>query len=63
MLPYYREKDQTKKLLAELGVRVPENRQLAPDFADSDLAGFAFPLVINPYQRLWLQGYFCRPFD
>ena len=58
MLPYYREKDQTKKLLAELGVRVPKNRQLAPDFADSDLAGFAFPLVIKPINGYGSKGIF-----
>ena len=47
-LAYYREKDQTKALLKSLGVHVPKNRQLTPDFADADLGGFRFPLVIKP---------------
>lgn len=55
-LPYYREKDQTKALLHSLGVRVPKNRQLTPDFADRDLDGFRFPLVIKPINGYGSKG-------
>lgn len=55
-LAYYREKDQTKALLKSLGVHVPKNRQLTPDFADRDLDGFRFPLVIKPINGYGSKG-------
>lgn len=57
-LPFYREKDQTKKLLSKLGVRVPRNCQLSSDFKDSDLDGYRFPLVIKPINGYGSKGIF-----
>jgi len=55
-IPYYREKSQTKALLKQLGVHVPKNRLLGPDFPDSDLDGFIFPLVIKPVNGYGSKG-------
>lgn len=57
-LDYYREKDVAKALLSELGIRVPKNTQLYSDFADSELDGFAFPLVIKPVNGYGSKGIF-----
>ncbi len=56
MLPYYREKNEAKKLLASLGARVPKNTVLTRDFSDSDLEGFRFPLVIKPINGYGSKG-------
>lgn len=57
-LPYYREKDQTKRLLSELGVCVPKNRKLSRNFKDSDLDGYRFPVVIKPINGYGSKGIF-----
>lgn len=57
-LKYYREKNETKALLRELGVRVPKNRILPRDFSDRDLEGFEFPLVIKPINGYGSKGIF-----
>lgn len=58
MLDYYREKDCAKALLTKLGVRVPKNTQLYPDFNDAELDGFVFPLVIKPVNGYGSKGIF-----
>ena len=55
-LDYYREKDRTKALLKDLGVRVPKNKKLEYDFTDSELGGFEFPLVIKPINGYGSKG-------
>lgn len=55
-IPYYREKSQTKAMLEKLGVHVPRNRTLSPDFSDRDLDGFHFPLVIKPINGYGSKG-------
>ena len=57
-LNYYREKNYTKQMLAELGVRVPKNTLLKEGFSDEDLAGFTFPLVIKPVNGYGSKGIF-----
>lgn len=52
VLCYYREKDQAKAFLTQLGVKVPRNIRLKKDFSDDALKDFAFPMVIKP-----LDGY------
>lgn len=52
MLPYYREKSCMKELLEKIGVRIPRNKELLPDFSDAELERFHFPVVIKP-----LDGY------
>ena len=55
-LDFYREKDKAKALMTELGIRVPKNTQLAPDFDDRALEGFQFPLVIKPVNGYGSKG-------
>lgn len=55
-LDFYREKDKAKALMTKLGIRVPKNTQIASDFADSELDGFAFPLVIKPVNGYGSKG-------
>lgn len=56
MLKYYREKDQTKALLAKLGVKVPRNVLLTKDFSDDTLKDFTFPVVIKPVDGYGSKG-------
>lgn len=56
MLKYYREKDQTKALLAKLGVKVPRNVLLAENFSDDALKDFTFPVVIKPVDGYGSKG-------
>ena len=57
-LDFYREKDKAKALLSKLGIRVPKNTQLYPDFMDKELDGFSFPLVIKPINGYGSKGIF-----
>ena len=57
-LDFYREKDKAKALLTELGVRVPKNTQLYPDFKDCELDDLSFPLVIKPVNGYGSKGIF-----
>lgn len=57
-LNYYREKNYTKKMLAELGIRVPKNTLLKEDFREEELDGFTFPLVIKPVNGYGSKGIF-----
>lgn len=58
MLKYYREKNEAKKLLTEIGVRVPKNCILTSNFKEQDLEGFSFPLVIKPINGYGSKGIF-----
>ena len=55
-LLYYREKNETKKLLKTLGVRVPRNKVIRVDFMDADLEDYEFPLVIKPINGYGSKG-------
>lgn len=55
-LKYYREKNETKALLDELGVKVPKNCILKKDFKDEELKDFQFPLVIKPINGYGSKG-------
>lgn len=57
-LPYYREKPVAKKLLAELGVRVPKNKQISKDFKDEELKDMQFPVIIKPINGYGSKGIF-----
>lgn len=56
MLPYYREKNEAKRLMQECGIRVPKNCILKKNFGDEALAGFTFPLVIKPVNGYGSKG-------
>lgn len=47
-LKYYREKNDAKKLMQDLGIHVPKNCTITRNFVEADLKDFAFPLVIKP---------------
>ena len=55
-LDFYREKDKAKALMTKLGIRVPKNTQIGSDFADSELDGFSFPLVVKPVNGYGSKG-------
>lgn len=55
-LDFYREKDKAKALMTKLGIRVPKNTQISSDFADSELDGFSFPLVVKPVNGYGSKG-------
>lgn len=57
-LKFYREKNEAKKALAELGVCVPKNCILKKDFKDEELEGYRFPLVIKPINGYGSKGIF-----
>ena len=56
MIPFYREKNVTKRILSELGVSVPRNVTLRKDFTDSELAELRFPLVVKPVNAYGSRG-------
>ena len=55
-IPFYREKDITKRILAECGVAVPKNRRIPVDFQEEEIAGFRFPLVVKPVDGYGSKG-------
>lgn len=57
-LKYYREKNEAKKLLTTLGVRVPKNCVIHQDFKDEELDDYSFPLVIKPINGYGSKGIF-----
>jgi len=46
MLPDYRDKFAAKTLFDKLGIRTPRHVRLEKDFADEELSGMRFPLVL-----------------
>lgn len=57
-LKYYREKNEAKKLLEQMGIRVPKHCSLNRNFSDEELNGFTFPLVIKPINGYGSKGIF-----
>lgn len=55
-LPYYRDKVRMKDMLTQLGIRTPKYRRLAKDFADDELRGFTFPVVVKPIDKYGSRG-------
>ena len=46
-LPWYRDKDVTNRTCEELGIGTTKSVLLKPDFEDSELNGFEFPMIIS----------------
>jgi biotin carboxylase len=58
MLKYYRDKSEAKKLLKKLGVRVPENKLITPDFDTGEISDMNFPIVVKPVSGWGSKGIF-----
>lgn len=57
-LKYYREKNETKDLLASLGAHVPKHTVLRSDFSTEDIGTLKYPLVIKPVNGWGSKGIF-----
>lgn len=55
-LPYYRDKTKMKDMLSSLGIETPAYRYIKKDFADSDLDGIRFPVVVKPIDKYGSRG-------
>ncbi|MCI1721605.1 MAG: ATP-grasp domain-containing protein [Lachnospiraceae bacterium] len=55
-LPWYRDKYVTNRTLEKLGIGTPKSTVLKKDFADSELEGISFPMVIKPLDMYGSRG-------
>lgn len=56
MLKYYRDKNEAKQLLEELGIRVPKHCTLPKNYDEKKLDNFDFPLVAKPVNGYGSKG-------
>lgn len=57
-LPYYRDKAVINETLEKVGIPGPKSAVLGPGFADDELAGLSFPLVVKPIDLYGCRGLF-----
>lgn len=55
-LDYYRDKTKMKDMLTALGIGTPKYRYVEKDFADEQLAGITFPVVVKPVDKYGSRG-------
>ena len=55
-LPYYRDKDVTNRTCEELGIGTTKSVLLKAGFADAELEGFEFPMIIKPLDMYGSRG-------
>lgn len=55
-LPYYRDKSKMKDMLSCLGIGTPSYVCVEKGFADSELAGITFPVVVKPVDKYGSRG-------
>lgn len=55
-LPWYRDKAVTNRTCEELGIGTTKSVLLKPDFEDSELNGFEFPMIIKPLDMYGSRG-------
>lgn len=55
-LSLYRDKTQMKEMLGKLGIQTPAHRCVEKDFADEELAGIRFPVVVKPIDKYGSRG-------
>lgn len=55
-LPFYRDKNEQKKLMKQAGIGAPASVLLMPDFDEAALGDLSFPLVIKPLDGYGTKG-------
>ena len=55
-LSLYRNKADMKQMLDQLGIRTAAHREIEKDFADEELAGLRFPVVVKPLDKYGSRG-------
>lgn len=55
-LELYRNKYKMKEMLLELGIATPRFTMISPDFPDSALKDFSFPVVVKPLDKYGSRG-------